>query len=801
MAMPATTVRLFVLVASASVAFADPWKVALTESFGAAESTEQWAFGGTPGNVDSGAMVSAGRELRAKLKRTFKAPAIRVEFEAKMVKADDAGLVSDLSVFVGPVFFQFGGENNCTTTIRNRYIESVLDLDEPPKIKIGQTYRIVATVDGLYCRLIIDKRVVSEALLRRPAGDVQVSLYSWTGLAHFDNLKVSTKATAGEVPTDFMLRLADKKQEQEEQESRRSIPRAIMGELRVAATIHSVGIEWDVDGDGNHNATCTVKYRKQGRAEWKDALPLLRIDYRGWYDAKRHQAFRHFNMLAGSIMFLESGTKYEIELEAADPDGGRVKKTCTVATRSEPRLIEGGRTLHVRPLRGDAKASARGDGSEKNPFLGIAAADVAAKPGDVFLLHAGEYQGTTLKKSGEPGKYIAWKAAGDGEAVLRSHLAFRASHLWFEGLTFEPKEETDFAGLRGTLHGHDGIVIVRNTFRNCRYGVSNTAQLWDGDPKALDHRWYLADNRFQGGPWTEYFTRLYMLADSDICYNHIATTLNGKGGDGIATRFCTNLDIYHNDLREIDDDLFEPDSAYANIRIWRNRGLNAKYRAVSLQPMLCSPWYIIQNEFVMLHPARYGGIFKSNVFDRTVQVNNTFVVRARYAQGRADLLLKAFSRNNLWIHIYDSPYEKTNPGGALWWSAGDRRKDERYQMHGQTRADWRTDTDYDGFDWGALPKPFWWSSGQYPDLATLSKAVGIEAHGIRVRKEEIFEVTDLHAYTGEPYSPKRLTLRKGCKAIDAGQAVPNLAETFNGKAPDLGAHEFGGKPWHYGPRR
>jgi len=83
----------------------------------------------------------------------------------------------------------------------------------------------------------------------------------------------------------------------------------------------------------------------------------------------------------------------------------------------------------------------------------------------------------------------------------------------------------------------------------------------------------------------------------------------------------------------------------------------------------------------------------------------------------------------------------------------------------------------------------------------MHKASGIEEHGIRVRKKAIFEQTDLLAYADTPYPGSRLGLRKDCKAIDAGQPVPNLMEDFVGEAPDLGAHEFGKRPWHYGPRK
>src|SRR5665647_679511 len=72
------------------------------------------------------------------------------------------------------------------------------------------------------------------------------------------------------------------------------------GAVRNYSTIHSIGIEWDIEGDANHNAACAVEYRQEGRTEWSKAMPLLRIDYRGWYSGTK--ADRHYNMLAGSIL-------------------------------------------------------------------------------------------------------------------------------------------------------------------------------------------------------------------------------------------------------------------------------------------------------------------------------------------------------------------------------------------------------------------------------------------------------------------------------------------------------------------
>src|SRR2546425_4888923 len=48
------------------------------------------------------------------------------------------------------------------------------------------------------------------------------------------------------------------------------------GQTRIYSTIYSVGVEWDLSGDFNHNATVNVQYRIQGASAWKSALPLVR---------------------------------------------------------------------------------------------------------------------------------------------------------------------------------------------------------------------------------------------------------------------------------------------------------------------------------------------------------------------------------------------------------------------------------------------------------------------------------------------------------------------------------------------
>jgi hypothetical protein len=59
------------------------------------------------------------------------------------------------------------------------------------------------------------------------------------------------------------------------------------------------------------------------------------------------------------------------------------------------------------------------------------AAQELAEPGDILLLHGGDYGKFEFEKSGEPRMYIAWRSAGDGEAIF-SAIRVNANHLWFD---------------------------------------------------------------------------------------------------------------------------------------------------------------------------------------------------------------------------------------------------------------------------------------------------------------------------------------------------------------------------------
>jgi len=541
------------------------------------------------------------------------------------------------------------------------------------------------------------------------------------------------------------------------------------GELRTDSTPHSISIEWDLTGDGDHDALCKVKYRPKRSDNWLDALPLFRVDYQWWYHTER--ADKPSNMFAGSLMFLEPDTAYEIQLDLSDPDGGTDNQTLTVATRPIPQLPQNGRTLHVIP------GAHGGSGTSDDPFRGLTAAQHAAKPGDILLVHKGDYGTVVFEKPGEPHKYVVWKSAGDGDAVFSS-IRIAASHIWLEGLRLQRKDEAN--GLRASDKTTD-VVIRGCCFDGFHYSITL---------KPTSRYWHITDNVIVGDNDPNQPTNQGGISGEGVELNHssghvVAYNSISHVADGVSYAE-RNVDIYGNDIFDVSDDGLEPDYGFANVRMWGNRITNAKNYALSFQPMKCGPWYFVRNLCV-----GEGGVFKFRVQDRFALVNNTFVKWGSVG-GRMHHILTSYSRNNLYVSA---------DGEGPIWVAHDC-KEPQYCLPNNYERTWMTDVDYDGFDWGNSPEAFRWSNNRqrFDDLKKFAEAIGIEQHAIRVRKEQIFGAWAIPAEPSRVL-PQHFSLKENSSAVDAGIVVPNISADFVGKAPDLGAYELGGEMPHYGPRK
>ena len=521
---------------------------------------------------------------------------------------------------------------------------------------------------------------------------------------------------------------------------------AVPGAIRAYSTLSSIGIEWDLSGDADHDASATVEYRLAGTSAWRPALPLVRVDYNG------------SNMLAGSILFLNPNAAYEVRLTLVDPDGGANVATVGAATRAVPVMPISGRTFHVAPGAGG------GNGSSGNPFRGIAAAETVAQPGDVFLVHAGSYGGRiTFTKPGTPAAYILWQAAGDGEALFAG-IDVSASYVWLEGLTVR---DQPYALM--SKNAPTGVVISRCAFFNNHYSI----YLQQGG-----NYWYITDNTIVGD--TPYATE--SLDGEGIELNGYAVDSFGhvvahnrisNVADGISNG-TYNIDVFGNDIFDVSDDGFEGDPGGPNIRVWGNRIHNAAHNGISYQPQDNSPWYILRNQLVGFLEAP----FKFRTTDRSVIANNTIVMWSAMFCCSDAHLLRSILRNNLWVSV---------SGGRIW-------------DFGSSVRDWRTDFNNDGFDWGTSATPFRYGGTLYSSVSAFAAASGLETTGRRIDRTACFESFNVPGPAPAPIPAQYMTLRSGCNAVDAGAVLPNITDGFAGAAPDLGAYERGLPLPTFGPR-
>ena len=548
-------------------------------------------------------------------------------------------------------------------------------------------------------------------------------------------------------------------------------------------TLENLGFRWYIAGDANRNASVAVAYRRKGQATWRAALPMLRVHHE--IANQDYSPFRCGNLFAGSVMFLQPGTEYEVRFEMHDPDGGAVPvKTVTVATRREPQAPAGARVVHVvcRAHAGPRPAGA---------VVGVRQAAAEAKPGDVLLLHAGVYDVGTLEleRSGTPGRPIIFRAAGDGEAVLQGSghdrdlvCMMTADHVWFEDLTFRRARNAILAGKRNA--GASGLVVRRCKIEDVITGITTYS--------ADSADWYIADCTLTGTNRT-WFPRpkAYMSPSHTginvygrnivVCHNRIT-----RFSDALAIanydipgtdpdKQCVAVDFHNNDLSWAQDDTLEADYGCHNIRVYRNRCTNA-HTGLSVQPSYGGPIYLIRNEVfgvtalsLKLHNYCTGLVIYHNTLLTARQGFQSFY---KWQNG--------ILRNNLIVGAkgYAMETGSITPYTSLDHN-GYRRTDDPQRF-----IKW-----YDGKTWG-----------RYGTLEEFAGATGHERHGVLVDYDAFVRAAAPAEGKTVKAADFDLRLRPGCVAVDAGCVLPNVNDNFTGKAPDLGCHEGAGERPQYGPR-
>lgn len=609
-------------------------------------------------------------------------------------------------------------------------------------------------------------------------------------------------------------------------------------------TLENLGFAWAIEGDANRNAKVLVEYKSSAESSWRQALPLLRVG--GEQIGRDRENLKYIvpHGFAGSILNLKPNTEYDVRLTMSDPDGasGETTKSLKLRTRAEPQPYSGGRILHV--------YSPEHKGPRLEPaFTGVLEAyygaglgdwsvvwESKAKPGDTILVHAGLYRperlnyvdplaapfegtfGLTLKGTAE--KPITIKAAGDGEVIFDgagNHNLFDlmgTAHHILDGLTFRNTDIAILAG-RKELAGATNLTVRNCRFENVGFGIWTE---YAGSREFLisDNLFLGRDDRFRLVGWTGprwgdigpysshlltsyYAIKVYgpghIITHNAIAYFHDAIGVSTYGTpEPDLNRQAAAIDIYENDMHMSNDDFVETDGSIRNVRVYRNRGVNAFHGGYSSQPVFGGPVYFVRN---LLYHVQSGVSFKLDARPAGLfMYHNTLIGEQAVRSPNGN----THWRNNLFMGR-DTP----NRGIMIW-----------------ANATATFSSDYNGFRpnkdvaaqylWLApsqpgqtlyFNKPEDWRS--FKTLDEFRAATGQEKHGIEL-DFDIFE----RMSPPDPAPMKRHTvyhamdldfrLKAGSKAIDKGERLPTINDDFTGSAPDLGALEYGKPIPHYGPR-
>ncbi len=293
-------------------------------------------------------------------------------------------------------------------------------------------------------------------------------------------------------------------------------------------TLVSLGIDWAIEGDDNRNASVTLAYRRAGETDWREGLPLLRLQNEqvngriggpsfvpGTNAAESAAAlaggtraapgvaasganpfaFSPFsytapNLFSGSVFDLEPDAAYEIRLTLTDPDGvvGDAERRLTARTRPEPVPAAGGKVYHVYPVGYEGPR-------EEPAFTGLMAAYYMAaahfdyqnaypprvQPGDTILVHAGVYLSDRhhyMNRAPAPG-YLSLGTVFDGTYYLtQDGTAEKPIVIKAAGdgeVVFDGDGAQNLFNLMGADYNYFEGITVRNTNVAFLLGIKDIA--------------------------------------------------------------------------------------------------------------------------------------------------------------------------------------------------------------------------------------------------------------------------------------------------------------------------------------
>lgn len=224
----------------------------------------------------------------------------------------------------------------------------------------------------------------------------------------------------------------------------------------------------------------------------------------------------------------------------------------------------------------------------------------------------------------------------------------------------------------------------------------------------------------------------------------------------------SGYDVYDNTWSYIADDVFELDIGGMNWRVWNNLVTHSSIQ-VSLGPAMYGPAYLFRNQFLDM---TNNGVGRDNAGNTLVGVNGF-----KYSGSSVPGLLIYVINNTFQSDDIESNGGLKAAGGAgnqEWFYLRNNIFDMgRYVFSSPPTPRWNED--YNAFSTTDLTRGLEYAGQNKNLLADYQAASGQGAH------------SNPHGDFHDPITPESL--------VDTGVIVPNIADAYNGAAPDIGATE------------
>jgi hypothetical protein len=511
------------------------------------------------------------------------------------------------------------------------------------------------------------------------------------------------------------------------------------------ATFHCLGVYWSPAG-GSADRLARIRYRPFGTNHWQDGYPMRFHPIEGTDEDLADYR--------GSLVDLEPGTTYEIELSLAETD---IRARFTAATWSE-----------------------------KFP------------EGEIVSV-ASSHSPLAITVSGRPGAYRVYDGHDAVIDVQHRHdacITIDASHVIIRGFTLRgagnaTRKSSKYAHAIDILGGEDIIIEdcdISDWGRlnpETGFAFDMEAAIGSDSPslrRLVVQRCKLHDPTFDGSNWTEpkkpthsEGTQAISLFDTAgnhvIRYNECWTDLDhmfndiiGGGSNGsFKGAPGPDSDIYGNFVSHCWDDGIESEGGNRNTRIWGNY-IEQTLMSIGNAATSIGPLYIWRNVTTrnQEQPAATGGNFlkmgfadgeqwmtgTQYIFHNTIFAGDGWLPTG--GVGGTRIVKHVTSRNNI-LHV----------------------RDPKDSSISHNRANQDNDHDYDLFN-GRCPPEF-------------------ELHGVRGEPVYVDGAgLERTKRTGH------FALAPNSPGVAAGEWLPNFSGSRSAKRPDIGAHPRGAPPIRFG---